>query len=125
MIKFKQKGDFSKTKKFLERIKHTVRKSDLDKYGRMGVEALELATPRDTGETAKSWTYKVKISSNECVIEWHNENNSNGIPIVVLIQYGHSISGGYFVPPNDFINPAMKPVFDKIGKLAWEEVQKS
>jgi len=123
MIKFKQKGDFSNTKKFLERIKHIVKKSDLDKYGRMGVEALELATPRDSGETAKSWSYEIKIDRNRSVIEWHNTNTDEyGTPIAILLQYGHVTKSGYFLKANDFINPAMKPVFEKIGKLAWEEV---
>lgn len=124
MITFKQKGDFSRTKKFLERIKHVVRKSDLDKYGRMGVEALELATPRDSGETAKSWSYEIKIERDRSIIEWHNSNMTQGVPVVILLEYGHATESGYFVKANDFVNPAMKPVFDKIGKMAWEEVDR-
>ena len=124
MITFKQRGDFSATRKFLEKIKHTVGRSDLDKYGRMGVEALELATPKDTGETAKSWRYEVKIERDRCVIEWHNDNMVEGVPVAILLEYGHATQGGYFVKANDFINPSMAPVFDKIGKMAWEEVDR-
>lgn len=124
MIRFKQQGDFSKTRQFLERIKSTVKRSDLDKYGRMGVEALEQATPVSTGETAKSWSYQIKFERDRSIIEWHNDNMVEGVPIVILLEYGHATQGGYFVKANDFINPAMKPIFDKIGKLAWEEVDR-
>lgn len=124
MIRFKQHGDFSRTKQFLEKVRHTVRRSDLDKYGRMGVEALEEATPKDSGETAKSWRYEIRFERDRSVIEWHNDNMIDGVPIVILLEYGHATNGGYFVKANDFINPSMKPVFDRIGKMAWEEVDR-
>lgn len=123
MIKYQVKGDFSKTRKFLEHAKSKVGASNLDKYGEMGVKALMEATPKDTGETASHWKYKiVKDVNGNLTIEWHNDNLSNNVPIVIFIQYGHVTANGGFVPPNDFINPAMKPVFQEIADKAWKEV---
>lgn len=124
-ITFKSNGDFSKTKKFLEKIKQSVHAGDLNKFGRMGVDALEKATPRETGKTAKSWSYKILHEKGVYRIEWHNDNMDGGVPIVVLLQYGHATNSGYYVRPNDFINPAMEPVFEKIAEMAWGEVTKA
>lgn len=122
-IKFVQKGDFRKSINFLEKIKETVDMGALNRYGEMGVKALQDATPKDTGETAKAWTYKIRHEFGRSIIEWHNTNEENGALIAILIQYGHA-SGGGFVQANDFINPAMKPVFEKIANDAWKEVSR-
>lgn len=124
-IKFVQKGNFSKTSKFFERCLHLFHAGVLDSYGRKGVVALSEATPVNTGVTAASWTYKINNNRNELSIEWLNSNTTeNGIPIVVLIQYGHGMPNGGYVQGVDFINPAMKPIFDEIAQALWKEVTK-
>ena len=122
-IKYVQHGDFSKTKKFLERCLHLFKSGILDQYGREGVNALSMANPVDTGKTAASWRYTVTNTSTELRIEWHNDNTTvDGIPIVVLIQYGHGTGNGGYVVGRDFINPAIQPIFDKITDELWKEV---
>ena len=121
-IKLTSKGDFSKTFNFFNRIKKKEYLKVLNRYGEIGVQALSAATPRDTGKTAESWSYEVHYSKEKATITWLNSNTNKGIPIVVLIQYGHGTSGGGYVQGRDFINPAMRPVFDQIAEQAWLEV---
>lgn len=122
-IKFVQHGDFSKTEKFFERCKNLFHAGVLDKYGREGVAALSMATPVDTGKTAASWRYRVAYNKNSVSIEWINDNSTEtGIPIAVLIQYGHGTGNGGYVRGRDFINPAIQPIFDKITDAIWKEV---
>ena len=124
-IKFVQKGNFSKTERFFERCLHLFHAGVLDEYGRKGVVALSEATPIDTGVTAASWSYRINNNRNELSIEWLNSNTTNtGIPIVVLIQYGHATGNGGYVRGVDFINPAMKPIFEEIAEALWKEVTK-
>lgn len=125
MISFRHKGDFSITTKFLERIKKDVVSIDLDKYGRAGVEALAAATPIDSGKTASSWEYEIIKNKNSIVIRYYNTNIQNGIPIAVILQYGHATRNGGWVEGIDYINPAIQPIFDSIVKEAWGEVTKS
>lgn len=124
MITFRHKGDLSKTTIFLERAKNVVKMSDLDKYGREGVAALASATPVDTGLTAKSWSYKIEYGSGSVSIMFLNSNIQNGIPIAVILQYGHGTNNGGWVQGRDYINPAIQPIFDKIAENAWREVTK-
>lgn len=124
MIKFSHKGDFSKTSRFLERVKGAVKLSDLDKYGREGVAALASDTPVDTGLTSKSWEYEIKRTKDRITISFHNTNIQNGVPIAIILQYGHGTSTGGWVEGRDYINPAIQPVFDKIVNDAWREVTK-
>lgn len=124
MISFKQKGDFSKLTRFLEKAKGAVRIGDLDKYGREGVAALASATPIDTGETANSWYYKVVNKKNSATITFYNSNIQNGVPIAIILQYGHGTRNGGWVQGRDYINPAIKPIFDRIVNDAWREVTK-
>lgn len=122
-IKFVQKGNFTKTSLFFEKCKNLFNIGTLDKYGREGVAALSMATPVDTGKTAASWRYEVKNVPGELSISWINDSaTKDGIPIVVLIQYGHGTGNGGYVQGNDFINPAIKPIFDKISDALWKEV---
>ena len=122
-IKFVQHGDFSKTEKFFERCRNLFHAGVLDKYGREGVAALSMATPVDTGKTAASWRYRVAYNKNSVSIEWINDNSTEtGIPIAVLIQYGHGTGNGGYVRGRDFINPAIQPIFDKITDAIWKEV---
>ena len=122
MISFRQKGDFSKLTKFLEKAKEAVRLGDLDKYGREGVAALASATPVDTGETARSWHYKIENRKESVTITFYNSNIQNGIPIAIILQYGHGTGTGGWVEGRDYINPAIQPIFDRIAKDAWREV---
>lgn len=122
MIKFRQKGDFSKLTNTLERMKGFVGASDLDKYGRMGVDALSSATPKDSGKTASSWYYKITHDKGGASISFYNSNIQNGFPVAIMLQYGHGTGRGGFVQGRDYINPAIQPIFDKIADEAWKEV---
>ena len=122
MISFRQKGDFSKLTHFLERAKESVRIGDLDKYGREGVAALSSATPIDSGETANSWSYEITNKDGSATITFKNSNIQNGVPIAIILQYGHGTRNGGWVQGRDYINPAIQPIFDEIVKNAWREV---
>lgn len=124
MISFRQKGDFSELSSFLERAKETIKFGDLDKYGREGVAALESATPVDTGLTAKSWHYEIIRTKESVSISFNNSNIQNGVPIAVILQYGHGTRNGGWVEGRDYINPAIQPIFDRIANEAWKEVSK-
>lgn len=124
MIRFRHKGDFSKLTSYFEKVKKTVRLSTLDKYGRQGVEALASATPIDTGETANSWYYEVTNENGIAKISFNNRNIQNGVPIAIILQYGHGTNNGGWVEGRDYINPAIQPLFDKITDEAWKEVTK-
>ena len=125
MISFRQKGDFSKLTRFLERAKNLVHLSDLDRYGREGVAALASATPVDTGKTAASWYYDIKINKESASITFNNSNIQNGVPIAIILQYGHGTRNGGWVEGRDYINPTIQPIFDKIAEEAWKEVTKA
>ena len=124
MITFRHKGDFSKTIKFMESAKKAVRLADLDKYGQEGVVALASATPVDTGRTANSWYYEIVVKDGSAAITFYNSNIQNGVPIAIILQYGHGTRNGGWVQGRDYINPAIQPIFDKIANRAWEEVTK-
>lgn len=124
MISFRQKGDFSKLTRYLERVKEAARLGVLDKYGREGVAALSSATPVDSGETANSWSYKIEHTNGSASIAFYNSHNNNGFPVAIMLQYGHGTGTGGWVEGRDYINPAIQPVFDKIASEAWEEVTK-
>ena len=124
MISFRQKGDFSKLNRYLERVKESAKIGVLDKYGREGVAALASATPVKTGKTANSWYYEIKRQNGSVSIEFKNSNVKDGIPIAVILQYGHGTGTGGWVQGRDYINPAIQPIFDKIADSAWKEVTK-
>ena len=125
MIKFRQKGDFSNLTRFLERAKNLVHISDLDRYGREGVAALASATPVDTGKTAASWYYDIKINKESASITFNNSNIQKGGPSAIILQYGHGTRNGGWVEGRDYINPVIQPIFDKIAEEAWKEVTKA
>ena len=125
MISFRQKGDFSKLTRFLERAKNLVHLSDLDRYGREGGAALASATPVDAGKTAASWYYDIKINKESASITFDNSNIQNGVPIAIILQYGHGTRNGGWVEGRDYINPVIQPIFDKIAEEAWKEVTKA
>ena len=124
MIKFRQKGDFSKLTRFLEKAKGAVSLGSLDKYGREGVVALASATPVDSGLTANSWRYEITNKQGSAKITFYNSNMQNGVPIAIILQYGHGTRNGGWVQGRDYINPAIQPIFDKIVNEAWREVTK-
>lgn len=124
MISFRQKGDFSKLTKFLEKSRETVGSGVLDRYGKEGVAALASMTPMDTGLTASSWYYRIEQQKGKATLSFYNKNVINGVPIAIILQYGHATQNGGWVEGVDYINPAIKPLFDKIAQEAWEEVKR-
>ena len=123
MIKFTQKGDFSKITKYLMRQEETGKKSSiLNYYGQLGINALREATPKATGLTASSWSYETVVTNGRITITWTNSNINKGVPIAIIIQYGHGTGTGGWVEGQDYINPALKPVFDKIAEDLWKEM---
>lgn len=124
MISFKQQGDFSKTLKFLGTASKGIQITDLDQYGMEGVNALSKATPVDSGLTAASWSYTITKEKGKVTISWCNSNVIGHTPIAVILQYGHGTKNGGWVSGRDYINPAMRPIFDKMANSAWKEVTK-
>lgn len=122
MITFRSKGDFSKTIRYLEKAKNAKMNSIFNKYGQDGVAALASATPVDSGETANSWNYKVEIQNGSATISFYNTHVNQGVPIAIILQYGHGTGTGGWVKGRDYINPAIQPIFDKIVNEAWKEV---
>lgn len=122
MIRIKQKGDFKKTEKFLKRSFGKDYRGVLEKYAHMGVENLSAFTPVDTGITATSWSYEIIQNESSLSVVWHNNNVQNNINVALLLQYGHGTRNGGYVEGIDYINPALKPVFDKMAEAAWKEV---
>lgn len=125
MIRVRQHGNFSKTEAFLNRMKHPFYYGMLHRYGKQGVEALRNATPRDTGKTAESWSYEIRQNNSRIQIIWKNSNLAErGMPIAVLIQYGHATKNGGYVQGIDYINPALRPIFEDMANSIWKEVTK-
>lgn len=122
MISFSHKGDLSKVTRYLEKASKSARLSDLDRYGREGVAALASATPVDSGLTASSWYYEIKHEKSSATISFLNSNIQNGVPIAIILQYGHGTGTGGWVQGRDYINPAIQPIFDKLANDAWREV---
>lgn len=122
MIRFKQKGDFSKVTRYYKKVGRAAKFSDLDKYGKRGVEALAKATPVKTGMTASSWYYEITNENGSAKISFCNSNIQNGVLIAIILQYGHGTNHGGWVQGRDYINPAIQPIFDEIANDAWKEV---
>lgn len=124
MLTIRQKGDFAKATRYLVNVGKAVKVKDLDRYGKEGVAALASATPVDTGLTANSWYYEIEHSNGRSSITFYNSNINRGIPIAIILQYGHGTGTGGWVEGRDYINPAIQPIFDKIAEHAWREVTK-
>lgn len=122
MIRITHRGDFTKTERFLRRTQNKNYRPILERYARSGVDLLESATPRATGLTAGSWSYEIVITGAGFIIFWKNRNIVNGVPIVILLQYGHGTRGGTYVVGRDFINPPMRVIFDGLTEDLWKEV---
>lgn len=125
MIVFRQTGDFKKTEKFFRKISKGDFFQALDAFGRKGVEALASATPVNSGKTANSWDYEIHRSNGRISIYWTNSNVNDGVNIAVILQYGHGTRNGGYVQGRDYINPAIRPIFDKIADDAWREITRS
>ena len=121
-VKFEVSGGFTKTERFLNRMKRREYLNVLDEFGRDGVQALRNATPVDSGATAEAWDYEIKRTRNYTEIVWTNSNINDGVPIAVILQYGHGTGTGGYVQGRDYINPAVRPIFDKIAEKAWKVV---
>ena len=121
-VKFGVAGGFTKTERFLNRMKRREYLNVLDEFGREGVQALRNATPVESGLTAESWDYEIKRTRDYTEIVWTNSNINNGVPIAVILQYGHGTGTGGYVQGRDYINPAIRPIFDKIAEKAWKVV---
>lgn len=124
MIKVVMKGDFKKLPPFLEKIREQQHMRILEKYGRIGVEALRNATPVDTGLTASSWTYEIQNepSLGRASIEFHNSNVNNYVNIAIILDTGHGTGTGGWVEGKHYIDPAIQPIIDELTKEVWEEV---
>lgn len=121
-VNFEVSGGFTKTERFLNRMKRREYLNVLDEFGRDGVQALRNATPVDSGATAEAWNYEIKRTRDCTEIVWTNSNINDGVPIAVILQYGHGTGTGGYVQGRDYINPAVRPIFDKIAEKAWKVV---
>lgn len=122
MITVKHKGDFKNLDKFIRKMKNSDMFKSLDVLARVGVEALASQTPKDSGLTAASWDYDIAISRGSCTITWKNYNIQNGFNVAIGLQYGHGTGTGGWVTGYDYINPAMRPIMDKIAEDVWKLV---
>lgn len=122
MISVKVRGDFKKFDKFMERLASAIKLGKLDRFGRDGVAALQSVTPVDTGKTRDSWSYRIVHQPGRVKIQFLNSNIQNGVPIAIILQMGHGTGTGGWVEGKDYINPAIRPVFDQILEFAWKEV---
>lgn len=124
MFSISHSVEFNKLDSYLKRLEKIEIRNILDRYGRQGVLKLKEATPKNSGETADSWSYEVKTDKESASLIFKNKNVQNGVPVVILIQYGHATKNGGFVEGTDFINPTMTPIFNDIAKAVWEEVKR-
>ena len=122
MISFESTGSFKKTDSFLKSMFKLDISSVLNSEGRRGVDALSKATPLDSGRAASSWGYLVERTSKSCTITWTNSDNENGFPVAIALQYGYATGTGGYVQGRDYINPAIKPIFDDILNKVWKAV---
>lgn len=124
MITITEKGSFKNTEAYLSRLKSAQLYATLEKYGTLGVNALSNATPTDSGLTAASWSFDVVQRKGYYSIRWHNSHIESGVPIAVILQYGHGTGTGGWVEGRDYIMPAIRPIFDQMAEEAWREVTK-
>lgn len=124
MITIESQGDWKLTRNWFDRMTKLDLSLIMNQFGKEGVSALKSATPSRSGETAASWNYEVTRTGNSWQITWTNSHVNNGVNIAVILQYGHGTRNGGYVVGRDYINPAIRPVFDKIAKKAWKEVTK-
>lgn len=124
MIRYRVRGNWKKTRSFLEKSKKYSPRILLESIGKRGVEVLSRATPIDTGLTAHLWTYEINQRGNYFQLSWSNGNVVDGIPVVILLQYGHGTGTGGYVKGMDFINPSIRPIFDSFSKELDREIER-
>ena len=125
-ITWKSRGDWRRTREYLRKLNEEDYLKILDTAAQMGVEALASATPKDTGLTAASWDYVITRTATGTTIEWINTNVAAGwFNVAIALQYGHGTGTGGYVEGYDYINPAIRPVFDRISEIVWEVVKSS
>lgn len=122
MIQFSSHGSFSKTLSFIGYLKSDKMFSDLNAYGRQGVDALRSATPVDSGLTAESWEYRIVKKKGKWQVQWYNTNEQDGVNIAVILQYGHATRDGGYIEGIDYINPALEPIFANLANNVWKKV---
>lgn len=122
MIQLRGHGNFKHLDNFFERAKEGLYISKLDEYGRKGVEALQAATPVDTGMTANSWYYTIERTRDSVSLSFYNSNVHNGVPIAIILQTGHATRDGGWVEGIDYINPSIRPLFEELANNMWKEV---
>ena len=122
MITLTSKGDFRRTEAFLKKMSRRDIFKVLGKYGQEGVAALSSATPVESGLAANSWSYEVENNRRSASISWLNHDIESGFPVAVMLQFGYGTGTGGYVQGRDYINPAIKPIFDKIAESVWREV---
>lgn len=125
MIRCRVRGDFKNSYRFLDRMRKLDFESLLEKYAQEGVEALASATPKRTGKTAASWKYEIVKQNGRISVFWTNDNMNEGVPIAVILEYGHGTGWGSYVQGRHYISPAIQPVFDKIAEEVQREVSRS
>lgn len=125
MIRFRHKGNFARTERFFHLARRASFFSSLEELAQAGVDALSRATPVDSGLTAQSWYYEIRNEQGKVSIFWKNSNQNQGVPIAVIIQYGHGTGNGGYVEGVDYINPALKPIFEQIAGKVWKEVTRA
>ena len=124
MIKFKHYGSFNSIEKWFNRMLSREYLNILSRYGDLGVKLLSEATPKESGKTADSWSFDIEHTSNSTVLSWSNSNVNDGVQIALILQYGHGTGTGGYVEGVDYINPALKPVFEKMADEVWKEVSR-
>lgn len=122
MISFNSSGSFKNSQSWLAKLKAGGHFSELDRYGRQGVAALAAATPKESGETANAWTYRVFKKNGKAGVAWYNTHIVNGVSIAIILQYGHGTGTGGYVPGRNYINPAIQPIMDAMGDDVWKKV---
>lgn len=125
MLSIKSSGSFKKFETFAKRVSDGKLFNDLNRYGESGVSALASATPKDSGLTASSWAYRIVRRNGRFTIEWFNTNENDGANIAILIQYGHGTGTGAYIQGIDYINPAIRPIFEEIAENVWKKVTRA
>lgn len=124
MVVFRHRGSLDRTERFLKNLESGKIFDVIKPYAEQGVQALSAATPIDTGKTASSWSYSIEVTPNQLIVHWTNSNRVKGVPIALVLQYGHGTRNGGYVQGRDYINPAIRPVFDRMEQAVWREVTK-
>lgn len=123
MIVIRERGSFQKTERYLKGLRRRQLRPILERYAKEGMAVLAAATPVDSGMTAGSWGYEISVTKSGFSVAWTNDNVVKGVPIAIILQYGHATGTGGFVEGQDYINPAIRPVIDKMTEALWREVK--